>query len=521
MYCGNQFVRFQLRLEQMSINEMDLQVHYSKIFVISVRPKLLIGLLKHTITDVSSVTTSATMTYLIFDLSSYFPFLFHAKNSDNINNLPHSHNLDERAWNPLSQRSQNVNEQSTKASKLSTWSLYELSTSTAPIFSFSPSHNNLSFGSGPQVSSLEFNSRSHVMLNRRAFSFTAASVEGSHQRNSQSYFTRQYLEVTLQETLSHMIEAIELPHHFASDLAVDDPPQENHSTHLYVVGDLTLLPSLSNIRTIGRNIGEAEHVLSQMKSTCPLSYAIPNSPNRTSHTLVVSMDCEYCRLPSLLCVPTGSDKKQLCKLGTYNCFGEGCQHCSSSAPYIASLSAVALNIEEQVSNFDELLPIPSHLIVVEYCGQGNRVLVYSMFIVKCPVEEDEESHEKEITTSGDSDDLKDDCDSVWKDVGELNVEVEVGDYEVTTSNDHERNSCQGRLVFPTLFYYVTDNVLLIEYVDNCHVLELTCCPSAHEDTVFGNRKLTFVSCNHVAGDAIYHFQVSIVENIIDAIFTCS
>lgn len=511
MYCGNQFVRFQLRLEQMRINEIDLQVHYSKIFIISVHPKLMIGVLKHNIIDVSSV---ATLTYLIFDLSSYFPSLFHAKTNENINNISYSHNLDERTLNPLSQRSHSVYEQPTRTSKLSTWSLYELSNSAVPIFSFSPSYNILSLGSGLQGSSLESNSRSHVMLNRRAFSFTTASVEGSHQRNSQSYFTRQYVEVTLQETLSHMVEAIELPRHFASVLVVDVPLQDNHSMHVYTVGDLPLLPSLSSIRSIGRNLKETEHIPSQFKSICPLSYAIPNSSDRTSHTLIVSMDCEYCRVPSLLCVPTGSYREKLRKLRSHNCLSDGCQHCSSLTPYIARVSAVALNVDEQVSNFDDGLPISSHLIVVEYCGQSNRVLIYSMFIVKFSVGETvEESDEKETPNSGDSDDLQE-CDSVWKDVGESNVEIEVDDYEVNTSKDHDMNSCQGRL--GTYQYLlatqdVTDYVLLTEYVDNCNVLELTCCPFAHEDTLVGNRKLSFVSCNHVAGTVLYiiYIQISV------------
>ena len=437
MYCGNQFVKFQLRLEQISLNEMDLEVHYSKIFIISVLPKLLIGVVKHTITDVPSVANPTTLTYLIFDLSSYFPCLFHANNKNG------TRHLDERALNLLPQRSHSFYEQPSRASKLSTWSLYELSNSTVPIFSFSPSYNIPSFSSGPQISSqpsTQSVSRSHVMLNRRAFSFSTASVE-----STMPYFTRQFVEVTLQETLCHMVEAIELPHHFAIDLAVDISAHDYNSSHLHSGGDIPLLPSLSSVRAVGRHLIGAEHTISQLKNICPLSYAIPNSPDRTSHTLIVSMDCDYCRFPSLVCVPASRYQDKLRKLRTYNCLGQGCQFCTSLTPHITRLSTVALNVDEQISNFDERLPILSHLIVVESRKQGDRIFVYYMLIVKGP-EGDVvgETDEKGKATSGDSDDAKEECDSVWKDVGDSNAEIDVSDDDVNhTSNERVDTACQG------------------------------------------------------------------------------
>ena len=435
VYCGKQHVRFQLRLEQFRSNAIDLDVRYSNISVISVNPKLLIGIIKQQTKEEESAYT-----YLIFDVSSYFPFLFQA---DELGRLPNVRN-----FSPIIERSYSFQDSQvpiapSSARSKPTWSLYELSTTAIlPSFSFSPTHvharnpmhRNTGFAamqSAPEPAAQPV----HSMLTRRAFSFNATPTEPAPTRDltlSAPIIKNKSIEVSLQETLSHMVVALDIPHPGQSEERITSEEDNTASSHAANATSISLLPSFSSVRPaqLGTNsFKSASSLFSSCRNICPFSYIAGKSGKGNndwnSHSTVLIFACPNCSIPSsvqLASLNLNSEEKLRWKNEEKPKWSTGqvCSSCSLSSSQITNSSIIHLNSDEYRHGEDvqdSKKPYLSHLIAVESRG---RVFLYSNIIGRTSNEHVDPTDPIHKTISMKSEE-ENESDGIWKDVGESPV----------------------------------------------------------------------------------------------------
>lgn len=371
----------QLSTPQTRGKDLDICTRHFSIQIVSVQPKLLVGLVR----QISSSTDSSEFTYLIFDLTIYFPTL----SSTPI--LPpqskvHSNDCNDKV-------AQNVKGPVLKKPH---FSLYDLSTPNVPSFSFST----------PQ-----FRSR------QRAFSFNSTSTDlqnfNSNITNfeSSAYIGDNNPSLSLEESLSLVVKAVDLPLHPIDLHKISTETSDNSNT---VSGSTTAIATssantFSSIITLSSTLHtQVPSALAQQgpvpRNIHPLCYITMDeySNKFDSHTVLVTCCCSQCAVPYIVSVPVLRFIGVDCQLSletiesdsfNFNKAGR-CPCCREATSVVVGSYSIPLTVDDDETDDDNndengkneneshMKPRLSHILVTECNIQGGKVFLHHIFVEK-------------------------------------------------------------------------------------------------------------------------------------------
>lgn len=401
----------------------DEDIEYSSISIVSLRPRLLISVVRYM---QSFTLESESCSYLLFDVTDSFPFLYKLDIPSRLTNQDES-----------SESKKGINNR--KGPQLS---LYEL---TNPVKSLSIS----SATAGKSTERTEI-PRPHTTttcdahkLTRRTFSFSASTNKESKISSNFDLFMRgrkdeETMSFSLEETLKFLVKSVRIPTKY-TDLSAahpldsspfDIPSAPTMSLSLFS-GPLTAPSRAQATRPRGsRN----KHT----KTVHPIGFSASGSAGCGNHLVNTALAGTGSQVPLLISIPVNvnTTNRPRPDHGYLSMKSEDYIDQCDRAKQMKISDMFHIPIPPPVLENESRLHLPTltHLLAVDCASDrtptSKRVFVYHLYSKTIAEIEDGIHTVIANNLTGSNDTTEEEGDTIWKDVVDEKLHIEIGDEEI-------------------------------------------------------------------------------------------